>query len=195
MYVRGLGARTAQSPSWGIPGTGSILGEEQFCIPEHFKNPDRHRQKRRPRGCWPRTQASEGQGHSVGHSGMFQAERVDPGCFRCASKAPGCVWVSMVCWASVCFGCPEAERPGGPAGREHKALSALTKPLCVAQGVGCGSLACGQEQRSQHLHRGPVRVGGCKAFPPWTHPGLLIPIRLGSQPRLSLQPSSFPYSQ
>lgn len=48
----------------------------------------------------------------------------------------------------------EGEARGAPVRREHTALSALTKPLCVAQGVGCDSLVCGQEQWSQHLRRG-----------------------------------------
>lgn len=96
-------------------------------------------------------------------------------------------WGSTACPGSVCFGCWEEVRPGARQ-EEHRALSALTKPLCVAQGVSGGGLACGQEQRSQHLHRGHRQ-----AFPPGTRPALPTP--WGLEPaRLSLAGSPSPLS-
>lgn len=60
------------------------------------------------------------------------------------------------------------------------AFSALTKPLCVAQGVGYGSLAGGRERGSQHLHR--VSSGDT--------PGPPGPAQVCSQPGLSLSDST-----
>lgn len=65
------------------------------------------------------------------------------------------------------------------------AFSALTKPLCVAQGVGYGSLASGRERGSQHLHRGEGRrvSSGDTPGPPG-------PAQVCSQPGLSLSDST-----
>lgn len=66
------------------------------------------------------------------------------------------------------------------------ALSAPTKPLCVAQGVGCDRLAGGLERGSRHLHRGR----GGHSISSRDTPGLPVPTQAWSQPRLSLSASN-----
>lgn len=59
------------------------------------------------------------------------------------------------------------------------ALSALTKPLCVARGVGWDSLAGGREPGSRHLHGG----GEGPSVSSWDMPGPPGPAQVWSQPR------------
>lgn len=90
----------------------------------------------------------------------------------------------------VCFGCKEAGGQGRP-GRERNTWPFQHEqgPLCVAQGVGCGSRACGQEPGSQHLQSGR----GAKHFLQGRSRPSCSLLRAWSQPKLSPLDSSSPH--
>lgn len=182
------GARIAQLPSWGIRGTGSTLRGEGFCVPEHFRNPDRPDRSAVPVAVGPGLRPARARGVR----GTLACPRQN----GWALGVPGVrVWLGVHGVLGLCvFWPPGGRQTRGPAGREHTALSALTKPLCVARGVVVAVWLVGRSKgASTSTEAGGGR--GCKAFPLWTHPDLLIPLRLWGQPRLSLQHSSFSYSQ
>lgn len=135
-----------------LPGESWVLAPassgEYSCLPEHLENPNRHRQRRHRGGYGPRTRASKARG-------------------RGALARPGRVVAPGVSGVRVCLGVRGV--PGlcvfwplgggearGPAGREHTALSALTKPLCVAQGGGVAA-STPQRARAKHFLLGYTR--------------------------------------